>query len=280
MVLSSRLLFAKSKEEDSTIRHHIEVTQLWNVIMQSLSKLCQSQHVLMPGLGPILDAMGDEETAEGPSELLLPSELSLLDRHTWCLSEVPALKFRFHYAQADDTLAELRRLLRLFQNLRGQNSKHLSLAQRALTRTRGLFNSLRARMRRSCDRYSHARKAMLALDPDEKLAPGWTKRFRKLDEGDIRGPGREVDDTSEGRFAPSWIWLVSQSSQPVPTKTTASNDHTARSASINESSTAVDPEQTDLMRAHWAKCQARAERYEEEAKLVVEEMGRTLRYFD
>ena len=199
----------------------------------------------MPGLGPILDAMGDEETAEGPPELLLPSELSLLDQHTWCLSEVPALEFRFRYAQADDTLAELCHLLRQFQNLRGQNSKHLSLAQRALTCTRGLFNSLRARMRRSRDCYSHAHKAMLALNPDERLTPGWTKRFQKLDKGGIHGPGCEVDDTSEDRFAPSWIWLVSQSSQPAPTKTTASNDHTARSASINESSTAVDPEQTD-----------------------------------
>ena len=146
--------------------------------------------------------------------------------------------------------------------------------------TRGLFNSLQARMRCSCDRYSHTHKTMLALDPDEKLAPGWTEHLRKLDEGDICGPGCEVDDTSEGQFAPSWIWLVSQSSQPAPTKMTASNDHTARSASINKSSTVVDPEQTDSMRAHWAKCQAHAERYKEEAKLVVEEMGQTLHYFD
>ena len=47
-----------------------------------------------------------------------------------------------------------------------------------------------------------------------------------------------------------------------------------------KSSTVVDPEQTDSMRAHWAKCQAHAERYKEEAKLVVEEMGQTLHYFD
>ena len=33
-------------------------------------------------------------------------------------------------------------------------------------------------------------------------------------------------------------------------------------------------------RVQWAKCQARAERYEEEVELVVEEMGRTLRYFE
>jgi len=34
------------------------------------------------------------------------------------------------------------------------------------------------------------------------------------------------------------------------------------------------------MRVHWAKCQARADRYEEEVALTVEEMGRTLRYFE
>ena len=34
------------------------------------------------------------------------------------------------------------------------------------------------------------------------------------------------------------------------------------------------------MRVHWAKCQARADRYEEEVVLTVEEMGRTLRYFE
>jgi hypothetical protein len=41
-----------------------------------------------------------------------------------------------------------------------------------------------------------------------------------------------------------------------------------------------DPEQTDSMRAHWAKCQARAERFEEEVSLTLEEMGRTLLYFE
>ena len=36
----------------------------------------------------------------------------------------------------------------------------------------------------------------------------------------------------------------------------------------------------DFERVQWAKCQARAERYEEEVQLTVEEMGRTLRYFE
>ena len=230
----------------------------------------------MPGLGAILEAMGDSESTEGASKLLLPSELSVEDRSIWCLPHIPPLEFRFRYAQADDNLAEIRRLLRLFQNLRNQNTKHLNLAQRAVTRTRGLFESLRTRIRRSADRYSHARDAMLALDPDQQLGPGWMNRFQKLNNDDVRGPGREVEDTSEGQFTPSWIWLVPRLSQPSPTTTTRPGDRAATVSSVSHSE---DPDQNESMRAHWAKCQARAERYEEEVKLTIEEMGRTLCYF-
>ena len=37
---------------------------------------------------------------------------------------------------------------------------------------------------------------------------------------------------------------------------------------------------TMTMCTHWAKCQARAERYEEEVALIIKEMGRTLHYFE
>jgi hypothetical protein len=45
-------------------------------------------------------------------------------------------------------------------------------------------------------------------------------------------------------------------------------------------SAALDAESQDFDRVQWAKCQARAERYEEEVQLTVKEMGRTLRYFE
>lgn len=43
---------------------------------------------------------------------------------------------------------------------------------------------------------------------------------------------------------------------------------------------AFDTDSQDFDRVQWARCQARAERYEEEVELTVEEMGRTLRYFE
>jgi hypothetical protein len=207
-----------------------------------------------------------------------------------CLPDIPALEFRFRYALADDSLAELRRLCRLIQGLQDQNAKHPSLAQRSITRTQSLFEGFRAKIRRCAGRYSHARDAMLDLDPDQKLSPGWTQRFRKLNETDIRGPGRGRDDKSEGQFIPSWIWLVPRSSSSPPAPTSPSDITVAASSTPNpndgttttsdENATANDAEVIDSMRVHWAKCQARAEQYEEEVTLTIEEMGRTLRYFE
>jgi hypothetical protein len=281
----SRILFAKTNDtdENSTVRRHVEILELKNVASRHISELRQSQRVLMPGLIPTLDETDDGRATEGSITLFLPSELCSGDRSAWCLPEIPSLEFRFRYAQADDTLAQLRRLLRLRQNLRNQNAKHLSHAQKALTRTKGIFDSLRIRIARSKDRYLHARRAMLALDPDQKFSPGWMDRFQSLSDGDVCGPGRNPDDASEGQFRPSWIWLVPRLSRPPPPATaTPSGDRvvTANSNSVSDSTKAVDQEQTDSMRAHWAKCHARAERYEEEVLLTLEEMGRTLRYFE
>jgi len=124
------------------------------------------------------------------------------------------------------------------------------------------------RVRHVADHYSHARDAMLALDPDEKFVPGWTQQFQMLKESDICGPGRERDDKSEGQFMLTWIWLVPQLSYPPPattaqdgpaTTTPSSPDPEGKTTTTNEPTPASDEELADSMRVHWAKCQARAE---------------------
>ena len=223
----------------------------------------------MPRIIPILDEIRDEDPTGESLKLFLPSDLSAEDRDAWCPPDIAALEVRFRYAQSDDCLAELRRLCRLFQGLRDQSAKHHSHVQRNVTRSEGLQEGFWSKIRRCGSRYSHARGAMLALDPDQKLSPGWAQRFKKLNEKDLRGPGQEEEERSEGQFTPSWIWLVPRSNLP-PTASTSPNDTAAADAG----------KLADYMRAHWAKCQARAERYEEEVALTVEEMGRTLRYFE
>ena len=80
----------------------------------------------MPGLGPLPEG---EDDSEEVTKLWLLSELSEDERATWCLPGIPGLEFRFRYAQADDSLSQIRRLRRLLQNVQDQNAKHLSQTQ-------------------------------------------------------------------------------------------------------------------------------------------------------
>ena len=152
----------------------------------------------MPGLALIPNEMYNDEASEDSLKLWLPSDLSTRERDSLCLPNIPTLEFHFRYAQADDSLAKLCHLCRLIQGLRDQNEKHPNLAQRSLTCTQGLFEGFQARIHRCARCYFHARDTMLALDPDQELSLGWMQRFRKLNDTDICGPGRGLDDKLEG----------------------------------------------------------------------------------
>jgi hypothetical protein len=290
--LPRHVLEVKEKARVATVHRQAELIELRNALSKSILELRQSQRIYMPGLSHVLE---NDETSNETTKLWLPSELSPDDQATWCLPGIPALEFRFRYAQADDSLAEIRRLQRTLQGLHDQNSKH-SKGQRPGTRSQGVFSSFEARSRRAVTRYRHARQAMLALDPSQRFRPGWLQRFRVLEDADVRGPGRETKDKSEGKFQLTWIWLVPRqpsntsnnsvaptnksvapTNKPVTTTNTASGSNVTTSST---SATVTDSEVVDSMRVHWAKCQARADRYEEEVTLTVEEMGRTLRYFE
>ena len=265
-------LDAKAKGKATTVRDRTEVLELRNTLSKDLLQLRQAQRIYMPGLDLHLE---DDESANEPIKLWLPSELTEENRTEWCLPDIPGLEVRFRYAQANDRLVEIRRLRRLLQSHLDQKAKHLSHAQRNVTRGQGVFDGVQNRIRRATRRYRHSRQALLALDPSQQLKPGWADRFRELADADVQGPGREVEDKSEGTYQPSWIWLVPRMASATP----SNGPHTNEPAT-SASTAAEDLEVINSMRVHWARCQARAERYEEEVMLTVEEMGRTLRYFE
>ena len=134
------------------------------------------------------------------------------------------------------------------------------------------------------NQYRNARQALLALDPVQTLAPNWGRYFLPLDELHLRAPVRDEAQPSEGRTEYAWIWIAPRP-PPLPSTlmgTPLSDPRLA--APAPKSSTpphkTLDADSQDFDRVQWAKCQARAERYEEEVQLTVEEMGRTLRYFE
>lgn len=251
------------------------------LLAQSIREFQDVQKVYMPGLSHILDDVDDSSGLTTHPELfklMLPSQLSIGDRQSWCLPDLPTLEARFRYAQADDALSEICRLRRLFQGLSDQNKKHITTSQVTGVRAQGTFERYKTRIQRFATLYRRARHALIALDPNDEIAQ-WTSRFLELKDSDIRGPGKSEDDPSEGQTVSSWIWLIAKPSKPLNT-----SGHPNPSANNPEGSdlsirAAGGEEVAVSIRAHWARCQARAERYEEEVQLTVEEMRRTLEFF-
>ena len=190
----------------------------------------------------------------------------------------------------------------MLQGLHDQNVKHPSLVQKNVTRTKGLFASFQTKICCVLSRYWHSYQAMLALNPSQQLSPGWMQRFKKLEDANVRGPGCDSDDRSEGTFQPSWIWLVPRMTGTVPNLSTPTTNPpdtsvvTANPPDMNVATTnpmdmsitttdlavaeAGNSEVAESMRVHWARCQARADWYKEEVSLIVKEMDQTLRYFE
>ena len=235
----------------------------------------------MPGLSHLLESADDSGFEIRPElfRMMLPSQLSPDDRGSWCLPGLPDLEARFRYAQADDALAEIRRLRRLFQGLSDQNKKHITSSQHTITRAKGTFERYKVRIKRSAALYRRAHRALIILDSTGAIT-GWTSRLFELKDDDICGPGRDEHGTSEGRTVSSWIWLVPRSPQSHNTSPNDVSAIASDSEYTNLPERAASGEEIALsIRAHWSRCQARAERYEEEVQLAVEEMRRTLEFF-
>jgi len=206
----------KTKGKAATVRDQTELVELRNTLSKDIVELRQAQRIYMPGLNSLLEA---DENLDEPTKLWLPSELAQEDQVGWCLPGIPRLKLRFQYTQADGSLAKIRRLRRLLQSHLDQKAKHLSHIQQNVTRGKGIFGGVQGRIRRAMMRYRHARQAMLALNPSQELSPGWARHFRELADADIRGPGCEPDDKSEGRYQLSWIWLLPHQTVDFPSNT-------------------------------------------------------------
>jgi hypothetical protein len=111
---------------------------------------------------------------------------------------------RLRHAQAEDALIKLKQLLRVRFGLRDFKYTQVGHSQKANTRMRTLLTRFQEKISRTAECYEAARLALQRLDPEGS----WTKTLLDLRTKDIKGPGREQDDGSEGRRELSWIWTV------------------------------------------------------------------------
>ena len=211
--------------------------------------------------------------------LRLPSALSVSLQNTSPF-KLAQIELRFRLAHAEDSLSELRRLLRITMGLKDYKAKQIGPSQRAGTRAFNLIKRFNDKVSRCVERYRAAHKALLALDPRGQ----WEARLRQLKEEDIRAPGRG-DGESEGFRQISWIWLVarrcgpgqvSSTQQPGPLSDKELDDckHTTQYNFILLIFACIG------LRCEWVKSKARADRWNEEVQLVKEEMRRVLAFLN
>jgi hypothetical protein len=224
------------------------------------SEYMQCVGTLLPQSHSIASA---STTAESPivelSESMLLHLPSSLPQHLRQLPEISTIldkERRLRIAQADDSLADIRQQRRIISGLwQFKKANTNGTGNKSCTRMRTIHTRLSLRTQRCAMRYRASRNALLAIDPHGS----WQSRLKDLKDNDIRGPGKDDDGLGNGRYEPSWIWMVPQvSSDP----------------DMGDSEVAPD----DSLEVEWAKSRARKERWEEEVLIIQEEMRRVIAY--
>ncbi|KAJ2923768.1 hypothetical protein H1R20_g13317, partial [Candolleomyces eurysporus] len=186
--------------------------------------------------------------------LWLPSQIGNSVSFDMSLAEI---EYKLRNAQAHEALGVLRRNLQIRATLYDVKDRWLR-GQGANTRALNAISTVQARIVAARDEYRQARNALLAL-ANLLNYPNVDQEFLPLEDKDIRSMTEAEPGQGETRRTLSWIWRRVN----------------AADATEEETQAFV----TETIRVEWGKSRARAQRYQEEIKLVQEEMDRTLRFF-
>ncbi|KAG6892610.1 hypothetical protein C0992_013231, partial [Termitomyces sp. T32_za158] len=152
------------------------------------------------------DQLGDDEhlpTAD--MKLYLPSAMLGL---AYCDPKFQDIEWRLRFAQAHETLYEIRRAILLrSQMLKSKNS--LVRGQKMLTRSQALLKGINDRIDHAVEKYNIIYRAVVELG----AVLGKTskhKGLRELVKADTGGITAEEDMRSEGTRTISWIWKLSE----------------------------------------------------------------------
>lgn len=194
--------------------------------------------------------------------LYFPSALPPEIRHSPDLKEIAEAELRLCEAQANDALADVRRLRRVIQGLWEFKKLNVSgTGNQANTWMLDSHSRFQTKLQCAVNRYHVAYAALMALDPNGC----WREKLKELKPSDVRGPGRNVDNPDDaktnGRFEPSWIWLVTRLPQ-------------------ERGDNQTEEEFNNSMRTEWAQTHTRMCRWKEEFLIVQEEMRRVLAFFE
>ncbi|KAF8124209.1 hypothetical protein EV363DRAFT_1403314 [Boletus edulis] len=177
-------------------------------------------------------------------KLMLPSQLGLLP----CDESLKQIKWRLHTAQAYDALHSLRANLRAKTCVLKYKDRNLS---------QSTIKAIKSRINAAASRYNDAHKALVSLAPALN-ENGWNTVLHPLAQQDIRGLTDLLWGKTEGKRKPSWTWNVGGTMR----------DETDKEVGLED------------MRTEWCKAMAHAKHWEEEAKLLMEEMQQIVLFWE
>ena len=226
-------------------------------LSKSLHAIRDPQQHYMSGITHLLNKIDSVLVVNHPENVMLwlPSDLSSPSRNEWCIPGLPSIEYCLRYATATSALQDICRFRRFLQAVSTKTRSHISNTQK--TRTNSQSDKIQQRINQAATTYRAAWSAISTLAPNEEFGP-WKKQLLELCREDLCDPAREASETSQSHHVPSWIWQT-------PLQTSVSADEEDFYA---------------VLRVEWCKAQECAARYEEEVGLVVEEMRRTLTFFE
>ena len=249
-------------------------------------------------------------TRDGAVTLWLPSSVPIGLRSTACVDGLAAKEVILRVADCSDNLHNVRRSLRELSQLSSYRSKNLD-GQHAQTRALVTLKALRDKRDRYVARYRRSRAAWLALDPKQAFEGGkWENVLRELKQTDLTFPGddeeadadldsenepkdKAVGDTvrtphgvgsntkkrrqGKGRVPLTWIWRVQKEDRrDIPGLDSNSSEEDVYKRKVYYSLFSTSTNVHLDLRIEWAKVRSRAHRWEEEKRLLPEEMRRVV----
>ncbi|KAG2108875.1 hypothetical protein DEU56DRAFT_874521 [Suillus clintonianus] len=237
----SRSIHATDTQKSSIVR-------MRNLLRRKIDMWRRAHVLYLPAVQSIINhAVREVQENAECMKLWLPSQL----RDKPCDPRLQNDEWELRYAQAHDTLEEIRQCLRIHCSLlsfkrewiRGQGAN--TRAQNALARVHGRRTACVKRYRSTWVALKALATAMGKKD--------WQGRLQELADNDIK-PLVDPFATGEGRRQVSWIWMM-------------------------DGVDCSDEGDNDGVRIEWCKSRARALRWSEEVELLREEMRRVLQFF-
>ncbi|KAG2356874.1 hypothetical protein BDR07DRAFT_1453293 [Suillus spraguei] len=211
----------------------------------------QTQLLYVPSVQVLVTASATSDLNNAELiKLWLPSALN----GNACDPHLQHIKWELQFAQAHDTLEELRQCLRVHCSLLNFKREWIR-GQGANTRAQNALTHVHARQAACVKRYRTAWGALKRLAPILKKVD-WHGRLQDLSDDDVKPLIDPFATQGEGRRRLTWIWMM------------------------DGVDGCADGEDVDGVRVEWCKSHARALRWAEEVDLLQEEMRRVLQFFN